>query len=155
MRNTVNRGGPVTVTVTEPIPCYRRSQGLFYVCLASGNQGMSFYRLREGASVTVLKNKLCQFLGLERYLTSLTKRVKAQEWSNEVCASEEKRGQGKGQWLGSQITVRPTNESPIFRPSYFAESWFVFRLNHSTLRNSPQSRFVRGLGATCFLTLFD
>jgi len=43
-RNTVTSGGPVTVTVTEPIPCYRSREGLFYVCLASGNQRRSCYR---------------------------------------------------------------------------------------------------------------
>jgi len=32
-RNTVTSGGPVTVTVTEPIPCYRSREGLFSVCL--------------------------------------------------------------------------------------------------------------------------
>jgi len=43
-RNTVTSEGPVTVTVTEPIPCYRSSEGLFSVCLASGNQRRSCYR---------------------------------------------------------------------------------------------------------------
>ena len=42
----VTSGGPVTVTVTEPIPCYRSREGLFYVCLASGNQRRSCYRSR-------------------------------------------------------------------------------------------------------------
>ena len=40
-RNTVTSGGPATVTVTEPIPCYRSREGLFTVCLASGNQRRS------------------------------------------------------------------------------------------------------------------
>jgi len=43
-RNTVTGGGPVTVTVTEPIPCYRSREGLFSVCLARGNQLRSCYR---------------------------------------------------------------------------------------------------------------
>ena len=45
-RNTFTSGGPVTVTVTEPIPCYRSREGLFYVCLTSGNQRRSCYRSR-------------------------------------------------------------------------------------------------------------
>ena len=45
-RNTVTSGGPVTVTVTEPIPCYRSREGLFSVCLASGNQRRSCFRSR-------------------------------------------------------------------------------------------------------------
>ena len=40
----VTGGGPVTVTVTEPIPSYRSREGLFSVCLASGNQRWSCYR---------------------------------------------------------------------------------------------------------------
>ena len=46
-RNTVTSGGPVTAT--KPIPCYRSSEGLFSVCLASGNQRRSCYRSRERA----------------------------------------------------------------------------------------------------------
>jgi len=45
-RNTVTSGGPVTVTVTEPIPCYRSREGLLSVCLAIGNQRRSCYRSR-------------------------------------------------------------------------------------------------------------
>ena len=40
-RNTVTGGGPITVTVTEPIPCHRSREGLLSVCLASGNQRRS------------------------------------------------------------------------------------------------------------------
>ena len=54
-RNTVNSGGPVTVAVMEPIPCYSSSEGLFSVCLASGYQRRSCLRSRERASVTVSK----------------------------------------------------------------------------------------------------
>ena len=54
-RNTVTSGGPGTVTVTEPIPCYRFGEGLFTVCLASGNQRRSCYHSRERASVAVPK----------------------------------------------------------------------------------------------------
>ena len=36
--STVTSGGPVTDTVTEPIPPDRSREGLFSVCLASGNQ---------------------------------------------------------------------------------------------------------------------
>ena len=43
-RNTVTSGG--SVTVTEPIPCYRSREGLFSLCLASGNQRRSCYRSR-------------------------------------------------------------------------------------------------------------
>ena len=43
-RNTITGGVPVTVTVTEPITCYRSREGLFSVCLASGNQRRSSYR---------------------------------------------------------------------------------------------------------------
>jgi len=57
-RNTVTGGGPVTVTVTEPIPCYRFREGLFSVCLASGNQRRSCYHSRERASATVPPKKL-------------------------------------------------------------------------------------------------
>ena len=46
-RNTVTSGGPVTVTVTEPIPCYLSREGLFYVCMASGNQRRSCYRSQK------------------------------------------------------------------------------------------------------------
>jgi len=55
-RNTVTSGGPVTVTVTEPIPCHRSREDLSYVCLASGNQRRSCYRSRS--SLTVPKKKL-------------------------------------------------------------------------------------------------
>ena len=51
-RNTVTSGSPVTVTVTEPIPCYRRYCCLFSVCLVSGNQRRSCCRSRERPSVT-------------------------------------------------------------------------------------------------------
>ena len=59
-RNTVTSGGPVTVAVTEPIPCYSSSEGLFSVCLASGNQRRSCHRSRERASVTVSKQNYSQ-----------------------------------------------------------------------------------------------
>jgi len=45
-RNTVASGVPVTVTVTQPIPCYRSREGLISVCLASGNQRRSCCRSR-------------------------------------------------------------------------------------------------------------
>ena len=57
-RNTVTSGGPVTVIVTGPIPCYRSRVGLSSMCLASGNQRRSCSRSRERDSVTVPKTKL-------------------------------------------------------------------------------------------------
>ena len=58
-RNTVTSGGPVTVTVTEPIPCYRSREGILSVCLARGSQRRSCYRSRgERAAVTVPPKKL-------------------------------------------------------------------------------------------------
>ena len=69
-RNTVTSGGPVTVTVTEPIPCYRSREGRFYVCLASGNQRGSCYR--ERASVTAPPPKTRPALDARRLSTSCT-----------------------------------------------------------------------------------
>ena len=84
-RNSVTSGGHVTVTVTEPIPCYRSWEGLFYVCLASGNQRRSCYRSRNGNRTCLGQGSpLCDSMGFN----SKGSHASAARWSD------------KARWLG-------------------------------------------------------
>ena len=64
----------LTLPGTEPIPCCRYRQGLFSVCLDSGNQQMSCYRSREKSSVTVPKKTTTPSLDADLFFDQKSKK---------------------------------------------------------------------------------